>query len=159
MIRFFNNYTYCYVDKNIKVYTICKVPNINNKVPTNQLRYTYFTEPFITRTNIEPENVLIGFASKETCLQYKDKLEQNIIETESNKLSIDNISSFKNGDLWKDLAPLDDLKHITIIEHNINDVKVISDGLKLPLIIEMSNKNDFYELFYYRNMMRDKKKI
>ncbi len=136
MIRFHNNYHFCYIAEKSKVYTIGK-SSINSglvttKVPhrsLNQMLSTtqFYTVPFVSRVEHEAVNVLYGFISKDACMEYIS--ENMFLDTEN--------------------IPF-------MFECDLADMKSVSKVLKMPLIIEVSKlmPNDHYELYFYRDALK-----
>ena len=137
MIRYDRNFHFCYIPSNSKVYTLNKpirpyVSLHSHAKAQRSLNYMvatmqFYTVPYISRIDNQPINVLFGFASRNTCIEHLSTLG---IDTEVN-------------------APF-------VVEYDLNDMKALSDTLKLPLIVEVAKKHEHYELFFYKSSFQQK---
>ena len=148
MIRYDRNFHFCYIPSNSKVYTLNKV--VHNQVlydvssPTkvyrslNQMVATmqFYTVPYVSRIDNEPINVLFGFTSKEMCVEH-----------------LSSIVGENNEDVntGTELTPL-------VAEYDLDEMKALSSMLNTPLIVEVAKKNDHYELFFYKEPIKNNNK-
>jgi hypothetical protein len=95
----------------------------------------FYTVPYVSRIDNEPVNVLFGFTSKEVCMKH---LSTVVAENDS-----------ENNN--NDLNPF-------VVEYDLDDMKAVSDMLRLPLIVEVEQKNHHYELFFYKESIKGKNK-
>lgn len=134
MIRYDRNFHFCYIPNNSKVYTLNKPirTNINAHAnPQKSLNYIvattqFYTVPYISRIDNKPVNVLFGFISKDQCIEHLSAL------------GVDS-----DGEEKVDIP--------YVVEYNLDDMKALSDILKLPLIVEVAKKYEHYELFFYKS--------
>lgn len=133
MIRYDRNFHFCYIPNNSKVYTLNK--HIRTNIPSHSKSQTslnylvattqFYTVPYISRVDNSPINVLFGFVSKDDCIEHLSTLNFHKEKTEQ-------------------------IDEPSVVEYDLNDMKALSDILKLPLIIEVAKKSEHYELFFYK---------
>ena len=144
MIRYDRNFHFCYIPSNSKVYTLNKV--IHNQVSynvhshakayrsLNQMVATmqFYTVPYVSRIDNEPINVLFGFTSKEMCIEHLSTI-------------------VGDGNTDMELTPF-------VVEYELDEMKALSSMLSTPLIVEVAKINHHYELFFYKEPIKDNNK-
>jgi hypothetical protein len=93
----------------------------------------FYTVPYKSRIDNTPINVLFGFTSKEICIEHLSTI----------------VSDNDNNE--NELTPF-------IAEYDLDEMKAISGMIRTPLIVEVANKNNHYELFYYEESVKEKNK-
>lgn len=138
MIRYDRNFNFCYIPPNSKVYTLNKpirtsVSKAKSQKSLNYMVSTmqFYTVPYISRIDNQSVNVLFGFLSRDECVQHLSSL------------------GFSSDREEKHGFPF-------VVEYDLNDMKALSDILKLPLIVEVSKKYEHYELFFYKAAVQQK---
>ena len=135
MIRYDKNFHFCYIPSNSKVYTLNKI--IQNQASYNVPSYArihrslnhtiatmqFYTVPYVSRIDNEPVNVLFGFTSKDVCVEHL------LTVVGDNENDNNEFNPF-------------------VVEYDLDDMKAVSDMLRLPLIVEVEQKNHHYELFF-----------
>jgi hypothetical protein len=96
----------------------------------------FYTVPYVSRIDNEPINVLFGFTSKEMCIEHL-----STIVGENNK--------DVNTDM--ELSPF-------VVEYDLDEMKALSSMLSTPLIVEVAKKNHHYELFFYKEPIKNNNK-
>lgn len=156
MIRFNNNFNFCYIKDNSQVFTICKRHPFWRE--NNPLQQIYYTEPFVNRIPINtPENALLGFLTKRKCEEWIARINHNMsyaktginFNVGSSNVGIYDYNDFGYQASTTSINPSfqEDLR---IHEFSLNDVKTISDAMRMPLLVVVSDKDNYFELFYYR---------
>jgi hypothetical protein len=141
------------------VFTICKRhPFWKDNNPLQQI---YYTEPFVHRIPINtPENALLGFLTKRKCEEWIAKINHNIPYAKTNihsnvgssHVSIHEYNDYNDFGYQSSMSSRNPSfqEDLQIHEFSLNDVKTISDAMRMPLLVVVSDKDTYFELFYYR---------
>lgn len=151
MLKLSQNCSYRFLNGNATVYTLCRRKfqndtliadvNVSNQLVFNPLRLGYYSEPVVDSKGCV-KNALIGFATNALCSSWKRKIVTNF----------DRNSKDFHGNVLDTVPTMFD-DSISILSYKLEDVKAVSDGIKLPLVIILNEKTESqsceYEVFYY----------
>jgi hypothetical protein len=154
MIKLANNYSYRFMNDNVKVATICKRKTNDTlivdfdkyrHVMMNPLRYTYYTEPVVGNDGVT-RNTLLAFRNKELCSNWMDTVKRNQVLTRETITSV-----------MDDIPPPSAFdEKILFQEFSLSDVKSVSEELRLALMVVIDIHNNDYEVFYYNSKHKHK---
>jgi hypothetical protein len=136
MIRLANNFTYRYLKDDAKVFAVCKSnPCLEMTQAAQQIRFRkfYYSEPFLSIDTKTIRNALITFHSYDICKPWVQDMYNPIMDNPKVNDDVD----------------------ISIEECDLSYLKVLSDMLSMPLMVIIESKDDNYEVFYYKQRVKD----